>query len=135
MPNTTNDPMTSREFVMPLENRPGTLAEIATALGKANVNIVGFLLEAQGDYGIVRVVTNDAGKTESWLKSSGRPYRANDVITINVQDKPGELGRIASTLAKSGVNVTAAYPTSGPKGIGITFAVDDVGSAKKALQG
>lgn len=130
-----NTPTTNKEFVLPLENRPGTLAEVATALGKANINIVGFLLEAQGDYGIARVVTSDPGKTESWLRSSGKPYRTNDVITIPVQDKAGELGRIATTLSKSGVNITAAYPTTTPTGLGLTFAVNDAQTAKKVLQG
>lgn len=132
MPNT---PTTNKEFVLPLENRPGTFAEVATALGKANINIIGFLLEAQGDYGVARVVTSDPGKTESWLKSSSKPYRTNDVITIPVKDQAGELGRIATTLSKSGVNVNAAYPTTTPNGFGLTFAVSDVQTAKKALQG
>lgn len=130
-----NSPTTNKEFVLPLENRPGTLAEVATALGKSNINIIGFLLEAQGDFGVARVVTSDPGKTESWLKSINKPYRANDVITVPVQDKPGELGRITTTLSKSGVNVNAAYPTTTPNGIGLTFAVSDLQTAKKVLQG
>lgn len=130
----TNSPQTQKEFVLALENRPGTIAEVATALGKANINIVGFLMEAQGEFGVARIVTNDATKTESWLKQANRQYRAHEIITVPIKDQPGELGRLTSALAKSGVNVTAAYPTATPSGIGITFAVDDLNTARKVLQ-
>lgn len=128
-------PTTQREFVIPLENKPGTLAEVATALGKANINIQGYLLEAQGDFGVYRFIPSDPSKTEGWLKQSNRPYRTNEVITVPVMDKPGELGRLCTNLSKSGVNVTASYPTNTPNGIGIAFCVNDVQSARKSLSG
>ena len=131
---TTSTTTIAKEFVIPLENRPGTLAEVATALGKANVNILGFLLEAQGDFGVARIVTSDPAKTEGWLKQTSRAYRANDVVTVPAQNAPGELGRITSKLAASGVNVNAAYPSAtAANQVGLTFAVDDVAGAKKAL--
>jgi hypothetical protein len=122
---------TNREFVVPLENKPGTLAEVATALGKSNVNILGYLLEAQGDFGVARIITSEPAKTESWLKSTNRPFRVNDVVIAQVKPQPGELGRIATALAKSGVNVTASYATED----GLAFAVDNVATARKALGG
>lgn len=123
---------TNREFVVPLENKPGTLAEVATALGKANIDILGYLLEAQGDFGVLRIVTSEPAKTEAWLKGANRPFRANDVIIATVQPQPGELGRITTTLAKSGVNVTASYATQAG---GLAFAVDNATTARKALGG
>ena len=133
--NNPTNPTTQREFVIPLENRPGTVAEVATALGKANINILGFLLEAQGDFGVARIITSDPAKTEGWLKQTARPYRTNDVITVNVPNNPGELGRITTKLAASGVNINAAYSTTaiGSNTPGITLAVSDINSARKAL--
>lgn len=131
----TNAPTTQKEYVVPLENKPGTLAEITTALGKANVNVIGYLLESQGDFGVFRFTTNEPQKTESWLKQANRPYRTNDVITIPLSNNPGELGRIATTLSKSGVNVLGSYPTTIGNGVGLTFAVNDIATARKVLQG
>lgn len=132
---TNMTPTTEREFVIALENRPGTVAEVASALGKANVNILGFLVEAQGEFGVARIVTSDPTKTEGWLKQTNRPYRANEVITVNVPNNPGELGRIASKLSASGININAAYATTRPGNAnpGITLAVDNVPSARKVL--
>ena len=126
---------TSKEFVVPLENKPGTLGDIANALGKANVNITGFLVESQGEFGVFRFTTNEPTKTESWLKQSSRPYRANEVLVAAIANTPGELGRIASTLAKSGVNIQATYPSSTLTGsnVGVTIAVSDLPTARKIL--
>ena len=92
-------------------------------------------MNATGEFGTIRLVTNDANKTESWLKSSGRAYQAHEVVTIPLPDKPGELGRVATNLAKSGVNINASYPTVTPTGLGLTFATDDYTTAKKILSG
>lgn len=123
---------TQKEFVIPLENRPGTLAEVASSLGKANVNIIGYLVQAQGEYGVVRIITSDPAKTEGWLKQTNRAYRVNEVVWTPVQPQPGELGRIATILSKSGVNIHATYPTENS---GLAFAVDNVPGARKALGG
>lgn len=123
---------TQKEFVIPLENKPGTLADVATSLGKANINIIGYLVQAQGEYGIVRMITSDPAKTEGWLKQTNRPFRMNEVVWTPVKPQPGELGRIATALSKSGVNITATYPTENG---GLAFCVDNVPSARKALGG
>lgn len=130
-----NTPTTQREFVIPLENKPGTLADVASALGKSNVNVLGYLLEAQGDFGVFRFFTSDPVKAETWLKESRRPYRSNEIIVAPVPNTPGELGRIATALSKSGVNITASYPSTVNGGVGIAFAVDNVSAAKKIISG
>ena len=123
---------TQKEFVIPIENKPGTFAAVASALGSANVNIVGCLVQAQGEYGIVRLITSDPAKTEAWLKQTNHAYRTNDVVWTPLSPKPGELGRVATLLSKSGINITATYPTENN---GMAFAVDNVPSAKKVLGG
>jgi hypothetical protein len=125
---------TTKEFVIVLENRPGTLAEVGTALGKANINIRGFLLQAGADFGVLRLATSDPTKTESWLRTTKYAFRTRDLVTVTAQDTPGEVGRLSQKLAASGVNIEAAYETRG-QGTEtlIGFSVDDVPAAVKAL--
>jgi len=127
------DTTTQREFVIPLENRPGMLAEVASALGKANINVIGFLCESQGEFGIFRFIPSDAAKTEGWLKETRRAYRSNEVVIAPIPNSAGELGRVSTSLSKSGVNVLASYPCAVAKGYAIAFAVDSVPTAKKVL--
>ena len=50
------------------ENRPGTLAHIATVMGEAKVNILGFLLTTSGSKGFVKlVVDNVVNADRSWI--------------------------------------------------------------------
>ena len=125
----------TREFVINLENRPGTLAEVTRALGGANINIVGFCLQTNDENGTFRFVTNDEPKTENWLKSKGHKYKANEIITTRVKNSPGELGLLCESLSKSGVNIEACYPLAGhgPSDTELAFCVDDAQSARKVL--
>lgn len=123
-----------KEFVIALENKPGTLAEVAGALGKANVNITGFVLQAQGDFGQFRFTSSDPAKTEGWLKGTKHSFRVRDAVTAKSENKPGELGRLAQKLAASGVNIEATYHVI-PQGTEseVLFSVNDVAAAEKAL--
>lgn len=125
----------TKEFVLPLENRPGAFAELAAGLGKEGINIVGFLLEAQGEFGLVRLVTDDAARTGAFLDEGHQRYRVNDAIVVAVPNVAGAVGVLAERLAASGVNIHAAYPSAGPQGGSfVTFVVDDMQSARKILQ-
>jgi hypothetical protein len=126
-------PTTTKEFIMVLENKPGTLAEIGTALGKANVHITGFDMQSQQDFGTLRFATSEPAKTEQWLKGTRYTYRVRDLVTVPAEDRPGELGRIAQILGASGININAAYRVSENGSARIGFAVDDIPSAVKAL--
>lgn len=125
---------TTKEFVIVIENKPGTLGEITSALGKASINITGFQLQSQVDFGVLRLTTADPGKTESWLKGTRYAYRVRDVVTVPAKNRPGEIGRLAQTLAASGINIEAAYHTfPSDSDARVAFAVDDVPGALKVL--
>ena len=125
---------TSKEFVISVENEPGTLADLATALARENINIRGFLCEGRGEFGILRLVTDKPDATEAMLRAHRRAFRTNDVVSVRVTNRPGELARIAQLLAASGVHVNAAYTTATTEGDAqLTFALDDLRSAHKVL--
>lgn len=127
----------SSEFVISLENKPGTLAPVAKALGNANINIIGFSIQPQGEFGTFRFVTTpgDVSKTESWLKTANRAYRVSELVTVKTRNGPGVLGRLCESLSQSGVNVEACYQLAPqtPGDLEVAFHVDDVASAKKVL--
>ncbi|MBI4394332.1 MAG: hypothetical protein HY556_11155 [Euryarchaeota archaeon] len=127
----------SSEFVISFENKPGTLAPVAKALGSANINIIGFSIQPQGEFGTFRFVTTtgDVTKTENWLKNANRAYRVNELVTVRTRGVPGVLGRLCESLSASGVNVEACYQLASqtPGDIEIAFHVDDVPSARKIL--
>lgn len=129
-------PKTSTEVFVSLKNTPGTLAKATEAIGKQNVNITGFLCNAEGDTGIARFVTNDPTKTEEALKSAGLKPQRREVLLAPIENTPGQLGRIAKQLGQSGVNIEASFPVVGSGGeTQICFDVDDIQTATKVLSG
>lgn len=112
-----------REFIVSLENRPGTLAEITAALGKANVNVTGICCVAQGEFGTVRIVTNNDSTVEGWLRQNHYSFRATDVLTVKAPNRPGEIGSICQKLSSAGVNIEALYGFAGTSSGDVEFVI------------
>lgn len=133
-PSPLGDPL-AKEFIVTIENRPGTLADVTKALGQANVNILGIALQATGDFGTLRFVPSDEAKTEKALKSGNFRFVSHEVVTVKAKHAPGELARFAEKLSKSGINIDAVYPVvqPGTTDVEVAFRVSDVASARKVL--
>ncbi len=98
------------DLTIELEDKPGTVAAAAEALGKAGVNIEGFAGFETGGKGIAHVLVEDAGKARQALQGAGsRVTGEQQVIVVEIEDKPGSLGSITRKIAAAGVSVNAVY--------------------------
>jgi hypothetical protein len=122
-------------FIIELENRPGTLADVADAIAEKGINIAGVAgAAASAGSSAVAIVTNDEAGTRSVLDASGTRYREVALATASLEDKPGILAQAARRLADAGVNIEAIFPTGMEGGkITVAFAVDNIEAAKSAL--
>ena len=112
-----------------LDNKPGSLAKVANALGKANVNIEGLTLSADGG----RLYVDDTDRAIATLTSAGIPAWTYPALAIEAEDKPGKLGRIASAFAEHGINIDNLFigkPNTTGKTT-IILGVSDVPAATK----
>jgi hypothetical protein len=98
------------EIVVEGEDRPGTLAEIGETLGGVGVNLIAAAAFAQGGRGYIHVVVDDPDKALGALHD-GRweVLRVKEVLTVSLDDQPGELGRFARQLADRGINILSLY--------------------------
>ena len=62
-------------FTVQLEDKPGSLARIASALGEAGVNITGIVGVAEDTDGALMLTTSDPDKTRAAFGSLGLPYQ------------------------------------------------------------
>lgn len=123
-----------RAFIVELENRPGSLAELCEALGERGINISGVSGSTWDDDGAVGFITNDDAGTRAILESRDADYRECDLVAAGLEDRPGALGAAARRLADGGVNIEAIIPTGLMAGrVTVTFAVDDAVRAREAL--
>jgi hypothetical protein len=126
---------TTKEFVIELENRPGTLGEVAQRLGKESINILGFAAISQGTKSYAHLVTEDPSTAQGVLKQGGYRVTQRDAIIVSVPNEAGQLGSIASTLGDKGINIEACFVTTGPDSdeVQCAFCVPDVVKAQQAL--
>jgi hypothetical protein len=121
-------------FIITLDNRPGSLADIAGALAEKGINIAGVAGATEGGTGTIALVTNDEAGTLSALEGAGARFRQVALASAALEDKPGTLADAARRLADAGVNIEAIFPTGMDAGkITVAFGVDNVEAAKTAL--
>lgn len=92
-----------------LENRPGRLEEITSVLKGGDVNIRAMSLADMSDFGILRLIVNNPEKSIGLLKNKGFTVKENDVIAVEVDDKPGGLHTILHILGKAGISIEYMY--------------------------
>ena len=117
-----------------LENKPGRLANICSALGREKVNIQGLTVMDSKKHSVLRLVTDDIAKTKVVLTSLGTPFQENEVMVVEMDNRPGALARVCEKLAEDHVNIDYAYCSAGGKSgtIGI-FKVSNMIKASHAL--
>jgi hypothetical protein len=125
----------SKDLTVILEDRPGMLAELGEAMGKAGINIdgmCGFLAEGKG---VIHMLVEDAEAARSALEGAGLDVREErDVLMlrlgVDIIDRPGQTGEIGRRLADEAINVDLVYATW--KGDAVVGA-DDLAKARETL--
>ena len=100
-----------RDLAIRLENRPGALAEMGEALGRAGVSVEGggaFVFDGKG---IAHFLVEDASAARRALEEKGIDVLEDRPVLIQrlKQEVPGQLGKIARRMAEGGVNIEVMY--------------------------
>ncbi len=123
-----------REFKVFVPNKPGELARVTEALANQAVNIRAIASEAADESMFFRIVTNDVATTEKAFRLAGLKYEANEIMSVELLDRPGELAKIARRLARAGVNVQSLYILANKNGkTEIAMVVSDPEKARTAI--
>jgi len=83
-------------FTVKLDDRPGALARMATALAERGVNIAGIVGIAEDTNGELMLETSDAAATRAAFEAAGIAYEAHDA---DVDSDPGRMS-IADIVAR-----------------------------------
>ncbi len=121
------------QFSVFLVNKPGVLAQVTLALGQEKVNIVAMTLVDSQEHGVLRLVADEAGHARQVLAKLNLPMTETEVAVLELSNRPGALGDIATKLGEHHVNINYAYCTSGAAG-GRTTGIFKVADVKKAQQ-
>jgi hypothetical protein len=100
-----------KDLMIALENRPGALAEMGEALGRAGVSVEGggaFVVEGRG---VAHFLFEDGEAARAALTAASiLVVDERDVLVQRLnQDQPGQLGKLTRRMADAGVNITTLY--------------------------
>ncbi len=124
-----------KEFKVFVNDKPGELARVTEALAEHAVNIRAIASEGGHENSFLRIVTSDVATTEKAFKLAGIKCQANDLLTVDLMDRPGELAKIARRLARGGVNVESIYILGSKNGkTEVGMVVSDMEKAKAAIR-
>ena len=101
--------MVVKQISVFLENRVGRLQEVTDVLAKTEVNIRALSLADTSDFGILRLIVNKPETALDVLQKEGFTVRENEVIAVEVEDKPGGLARILNVFSSAGISLEYMY--------------------------
>lgn len=92
-----------------LENRAGQFAEITAVLAENGVDLRAISIAETADYGILRMIVDNAEKATSILMQHGYLLSMTPVLVVAVPDQPGGIATILSTLAEGNIDIEYMY--------------------------
>ena len=132
--------MNVKQISILLEDKPGTLYSIISALSEHNIHIRAFTVTNVEGVTELRIIVDNVLWTASLLKNMGTEAVFNDVIIAEVANSENGLLRILELLKGADINIEHAYPimSKNSKWIGkeiyMVFEADDISRASKLLR-
>jgi hypothetical protein len=91
-------------FTVQLDDKPGSLARVAAALGDRRVNITGIVGIAEDTDGALMLTTSDPAQTRDAFQALGLPFEEHDADAPDAQ--PDRLSHAARGLADRAMNIS-----------------------------
>ncbi len=125
----------AKQISVLVENRPGSLAEVAEILAENGINVEAIMLEGSLDFGVLRVQVDSPKAANTALTSAGFQVTMGDIIVLELPNRPGELARVCNELNESGVNIEVMFGTTSgaDNGAELVIKTSDDAAARRAL--
>jgi hypothetical protein len=121
-----------------LDNRPGSLFEAMTLLDKNQIKIFALSIAEAGEYGLVRLITEEPEKTAKLLEDHDfnlAKSKKNTEVTAIFSSKNVRLSKITKILGDGGINIEYAYSSAVhvDDKVALILGASDVVEAEKML--
>jgi len=92
-----------------LENRAGQFAEITHILAENHIDLRAISIAESVDYGVLRMIVDNAEKTTSILMQHGYLLSMTPVLVIEVPDQPGGIAPVLAKIAEGNIDIEYMY--------------------------
>jgi len=120
-----------------LENRPGQLREPCDVLAAAGIDLLTMSLADTAKFGILRFIVRDSAAAMKALENAGLVVRVTEVVTVEVENRPGGLATVLRAIEEAGLGVEYMYDFGAASRAGkaaIIFRFEDPDQAIAALR-
>lgn len=107
---------TTIQLVISEQSKPGVIAQVASVLGDAGVNIKAFSAPEVTRKGKLRFLVADLGGARVALKKAKIKFSEETALVLSLENKPGALNEVADLLTKARINITCGYCTPSREG-------------------
>ena len=104
--------MFAKQLTVFIENRSGRLSEVLNVLRVNNVNILSLSLADTTEFGLLRLIVDNAALGKEKLTESGFSSLLSDVSIIRIPHKAGSLQSLLKLIDECGVNIEYMYGLS-----------------------
>jgi hypothetical protein len=119
------------DLVIDVENTPGALARVATAVSDAGVNLAAATCIGTGERAELHILVPHPEPVKHALAIAQLAVtREREVVVIEVEDTPGALADIARKVGGAGVNLDLVYIATRSR---VVFGATDINALKEAL--
>ena len=116
--------MFAKQLTVFIENRTGRLSQVLNVLKENGVNSLSLSLADTTEFGLLRLIVDDASTGKEKLSENGFSSLLSDVSIIEISHKVGSLQEILSTVDDKGVSIEYMY--------GLSIEADDAYVVLKA---
>ena len=104
--------MFAKQLTVFIENRSGRLSEVLGVLKENNVNILSLSLADTTEFGLLRLIVDNAAMGKEKLTENGFSSLLSDVSIIKIPHKVGSLQELLKVIDNNGVNIEYMYGLS-----------------------
>lgn len=104
--------MFAKQLTVFIENRSGRLSEVLNVLKENNINILSLSLADTTEFGLLRLIVDNARLGKEKLSEKGFSSLLSDVSIIKIPHKAGSLQALLKIIDENGVNIEYMYGLS-----------------------
>jgi len=104
---------TATQINLPLDNEIGTLARLCRDLAHGGVNVLALSAPETGrEKGTIRLLVPNKELAERAMQRAGYLYSIEEVLFLELKNRPGALAKAVEKLAKARIAIRYAYATA-----------------------
>lgn len=104
--------MAVKQISVFLPNKPGILAKFSKALLENDINMKAMTVSETADKGLLRMVVDKTDEAIKLLKKQNYLVVVEDVLAVEIPERPGGLYDIAEILGEHDINIEYIYSST-----------------------